>query len=242
MTAHNSRKAASGDVVLESRHLIALFVVMVVIFGAVFVLGYELGRNQYHAQVRAAAPAEAISAEPALRTVLASKPSPADGKSVAGPQKVDADTPTPTDWDFYQAADANPPTPQLDQPAKSLSPTSAAQASGAANLAAAKANRATSSAVAATKPAAAIKSATPSMDAPLIPHGTILLQVAALDRESDALAMAEVLEQKKFPTVIVPPGADKFYHIQVGPYRDLESAIAARSALENAGFKSIIKR
>src|SRR5271169_3238897 len=51
--ARGSNRNISGDVVLESRHLIGLFVMMVVIFGVVFVLGYELGRNQVTGQVRA---------------------------------------------------------------------------------------------------------------------------------------------------------------------------------------------
>ena len=44
--ANGSKKSSSGDVVLESRHLVGLFVLMVAIFGVVFLLGYELGRNQ----------------------------------------------------------------------------------------------------------------------------------------------------------------------------------------------------
>ena len=55
--ATGSRNANSGDVVLEGRHLIGLFVMMVVIFGVVFVLGYELGRNQMGQQVNAASKA-----------------------------------------------------------------------------------------------------------------------------------------------------------------------------------------
>ena len=80
------------------------------------------------------------------------------------------------------------------------------------------------------------------MNGPLIPHGSILLQVSAMTKESDALAMAQQLQQKKFPTIVIPPGADKFYHVQVGPYSDPKSADAARAALEKAGFKSIVKR
>ena len=37
---------------LESRHLVGLFRSNGMIFGVVFLLGYELGRNQYGDQVR----------------------------------------------------------------------------------------------------------------------------------------------------------------------------------------------
>jgi cell division protein FtsN len=255
MTPYSSRRG-SGDVVLESRHLIGLFVVMVIIFGVVFVLGYELGRNQYNTQVRASSPetAAASDAAPAVHTALAAKPAAPNAEPSSADAKSGDDSPPPTDWDFYKAADSTPPAPYLEKPAKNA----ATQPASSPALTAKPANSSVSS-PAPTPPPAPNTSASrpgkpntgsanpqmakaPSMDAPLIPRGTILLQVAALDRESDALALAEVLEQKKFPTVIVPPGADKFYHVQVGPYHDLESAIAARNALENAGFKSIIKR
>ena len=57
---------------LESRHLVGLFVLMVVIFGVVFVLGYELGRNQYGEQVRAATETPVAGApDPATEVVRA---------------------------------------------------------------------------------------------------------------------------------------------------------------------------
>ena len=44
----------SKDWVLGGRHLVGVFVLLVVLFGMVFTLGYLLGRNQYDAQLRAA--------------------------------------------------------------------------------------------------------------------------------------------------------------------------------------------
>ena len=43
------------DWVLGGRHLVGVFVLLVVLFGVVFTLGYLLGRNQYDAQLRASA-------------------------------------------------------------------------------------------------------------------------------------------------------------------------------------------
>jgi cell division septation protein DedD len=77
---------------------------------------------------------------------------------------------------------------------------------------------------------------------PRIPRGAVLLQVAALTSESDALAMASALHQKQFPAFVVPPsGADKYYRVQVGPYSDAHAAKAVRGMLDQAGFRSIIK-
>ena len=56
------------------------------------------------------------------------------------------------------------------------------------------------------------------------------------------LALAQALQQKKFPAFVLTPGDDHFYRVQVGPYGDVPSATAARHALESQGFKSIVKR
>jgi cell division septation protein DedD len=79
------------------------------------------------------------------------------------------------------------------------------------------------------------------LNTPPIPAGATVLQVAALVREADALALAQALQQKKFPAFVLTPGDDHFYRVQVGPYGDAQAA-AARHALESQGFKSIVKR
>src|SRR5262249_48560136 len=79
-------------------------------------------------------------------------------------------------------------------------------------------------------------------NAPLVPRGAVVLQVAALVRESDALAMAGALQQKKFPAFVLSPETDNFYRVQVGPYKDSAAANAARQRLQDQGFKSIVKR
>jgi len=58
----------------------------------------------------------------------------------------------------------------------------------------------------------------------------------------DALAMADALQQKRFPAFVVTPTSDNFYRVQVGPYSDQKAAESAKSALDHAGFKAIIKR
>jgi cell division septation protein DedD len=69
-----------------------------------------------------------------------------------------------------------------------------------------------------------------------------VLQVAALRHQGDALAMAEMLQRKRFPAFVITPNGDSYYRVQVGPYRNERSAANARRALERAGFKAIMKR
>jgi cell division septation protein DedD len=81
-----------------------------------------------------------------------------------------------------------------------------------------------------------------SLQNPLIPRGAIMLQVAALQRESEARALAQVLQQNQFPTLVLTPATDKFYRVQVGPYADAQSAATARHELQAKGFNPIIKQ
>ena len=70
----------------------------------------------------------------------------------------------------------------------------------------------------------------------------IVLQVAAVKLQRDALEMADAIQQKRFPSFVANSPADNFYHVQVGPYPDMVSAENAKRALEQLGFKPIIKR
>jgi len=213
-------KKSGGDFVLESRHLVGLFLLLVVIFGVVFTLGYLLGRSQYDTKVRAAVGMppgfDAPEAPPAV-------------KSKTRPEPETSQTPKKnSDWDFYHSADPQASADHLQPPSRNVT--------------------ASASPSAPPKPPAAMpKTEKPAKfsggtDGPLIPKGAIMLQVAAVLHQDDALALAQALQQKKFPAFVLTPGADKLYRVQVGPYSDNQSASNARQELEAKGFKSIIKR
>jgi cell division protein FtsN len=147
-------------------------------------------------------------------------PAPATAKS----KQSDPAPPSASgDWDFYgKSAPKNPDSAEETAPGTRNTGTS-------------------SSSTAKTKPVA---STTPSgrFQPPKMGKSSIVLQVSALTRQSDALAMADAIQQKGFPSFVVTPTADNFYRVQVGPYADEKSADASKRALEQAGFKSIIKR
>ncbi len=201
---------------LESRHLVGLFMLLVVIFGVVFTLGYLLGRSQYDTKVRAAPGAPPESKPATAPAVTKAKPEPQPEIAQVAPQN--------SDWDFYHSADPQASADHLQPPPKPLPVARSVP-----------------------KPAAVAKNAKPARsslgsDGSLIPKGTVMLQVAAVLHQDDALALAQALQQKKFPAFVIPPGADKLYRVQVGPYPDDKSASNARQGLEADGFKSIIKR
>ena len=219
----SNRKKSGGDFILESRHLVGLFLVLVVIFGVVFTLGYLMGRSQYDSRVRAA-----VGLPPGIDAPAGPAVPPVAAKPKAAPQPDDSQTPKKTsDWDFYHSADPQAAADHLQPVPKAVVPSAPPAAPKPVST-----------------PAKIAKTAKPSADTsgPLIPKGTIMLQVAAVLHQEDALALAQALQQKKFPAFVIPPGTDKYYRVQVGPYQDNESASKARQDLEAKGFKSIIKR
>ena len=69
------------------------------------------------------------------------------------------------------------------------------------------------------------------------------VQVAAVSRQEDAEALVEALKKKQYPAFTVNnPSADKFHHVQVGPYADLKEAEAMRARLIGDGYNPIVKK
>ncbi len=218
--------------VLESRHLVGLFLLLTVIFGIVFTLGYLLGRSQYDTQLRAA-------------TARAQDSGDNPSSDHASPPNKPAAAPPASDWSFYHSADPKPANDHL-VPAPAATPKSTSTATPTSHPTAAPATKPPKPAASAPATQPKATPAAPPTPAPkttpAIPKGAIVLQVAALVKESDALELAQVLQQKKFPAFVLGPGADKYYRVQVGPYADAGAAAVARDKLEAAGFKSIVKR
>lgn len=206
------KKGGGGgrEMVMESRHLLGVFLGIVVLCGVFFTLGYVMGRTQYDTSVRAA---------------TASRPKPAAELVPATDTKPNTPVPTSSDWNFYRAGEAkSAPAPLKPEPV----PTKPSTISSA-------------SAKPAAKPASIGKSSRLNKP-PLIPRGAVVLQVAALTRENDALALADALQQKEYPAFVLGPAGDNLYRVQVGPFADSGSADRARRSLERDGFKAITKR
>lgn len=217
--ASAGRRGGGGDRILESRHVIGLFLLMLLFSGVFFTLGYVMGRNQYDGQVRAATNPRTMP-DPTLspRTdVVQRRPKNAPVADAA----PDGTAPSSPEWEFYHAGEAKKTDDHL-KPAAPEAKTVPAVAKSAAQ----------------PKPANA---SSRTRTAPLIPSGSFILQVAALTKEADALDLATRLQKKKFPAFVLSPQTDKYYHVQVGPYPDQKSADVAKKGLDDAGFKAIVK-
>jgi cell division septation protein DedD len=187
-----------------------------------FTLGYVMGRDQGGGPVHALVDMHAKADSPPI-----SKPD-LVSKRTGGSANSDAPTDTAapnSDWEFYHAGDKKKTEDRLKPVA--VSPAPARRNSPAAAKTAASPR---------TTSAPSRSSSTPA------PSGnTYSLQVAAMNREADALELASRLQKKKFPAFVLSPQGDKYYRVQVGPYADQKSAEAARKGLEDAGFKAIVK-
>jgi len=200
-------RRGGAERVLESRHLVGLFLGVVLLCGVFFTLGYVMGKTQYGGLVHAA---EALSRTSPDRA--SQRPVPAQPAGDAAPANGE--------WDFYSKNNNDDRLQPAPKPSSSSAPVRTTPSPTAAK----------------TVPTSA------RFDAPRMSKGSVVLQVAALTHQGDALAMADMLQQKRFPAFVVAPTSDNFYRVQVGPYADAKAAESAKNALDRAGFKAIIKR
>jgi cell division septation protein DedD len=214
--ASGGKRNGAGERVLESRHVIGLFMLMLLFSGVFFTLGYVMGRNQYDGQVRAASNPRTLQPTPVAPKSDPSAKRPTDARRNSDPA-TDVNSQPNSDWSFYNAGKSSSADDNL-KPAWSIPAPTPRNVSASARG----------------------KNGKPS-SAPAIPAGSYTLQVAALRRESDALSLAAHLQKRKFPAFVVAPQGDKYYRVQVGPYADQKSAETARKGLEGAGFKAIVK-
>ena len=225
--ASNARRGG-GDRVLESRHLVGLFLGVVLLCGVFFTLGYVMGRTQYGGAVHAAdgfnSNVPSASVSPKSKSAPNAKPAPAP--------------PDNAGWDFYDNKKAA--NDHLESAPAPATATPATKSPASVPAVATKSNSAPPPA--ATKTVAAPAPKQPArFQPPALNKNSIVLQVAAVKLQRDALEMADAIQQKKFPSFVATSPADNFYHVQVGPYPDMPSAENAKRALEQMGFKPIIK-
>ena len=219
-------KRGAGERVLESKHVIGLFLLMLLFSGVFFTLGYVMGRNQYDGQVRAAP-----SAGGRPEAVVMAKPETASKKNAEPPATGPESDPAVSNnsgWEYPGTSKPAKSEPRLEPAPKT--PVAASPA------------RTVNAKVKVTPPPVAapaqVKSAKSSASAPLIPTGALVLQVAALVKQDDALSIASSLQKKHYLAYVQTPVKDKYYRVQVGPFKDQKAADAAKKGLESEGFKA----
>jgi DedD protein len=218
-----------GERVLESRHLIGLFLGVVLLCCVFFTLGYVMGKTQY-----VNSPVQAASVE------SPTPPSPTRDAKPAPPQPSGS-----PDWDFYTEKKTT------DVPLKSAHQGGASRSSAPTSSSGVAPRQPTDTFTANSQPTE-VPTPSPAHSSFALPPGryraprmsrnAIVLQVAALRHESDALALADALQQKGFPAFVITPSSDAFYRVQVGPFPTQAVGDKAKQSLQREGFKAIFRR
>jgi len=77
----------------------------------------------------------------------------------------------------------------------------------------------------------------------ILPSSGIMVQVAAVSKQTDADALVNALRKKQYPVIVVNnvPGSTLF-HVQVGPFTQQKDAEAIQKKLQADGYNAIIKK
>ena len=201
------------ELVLGNRQLISVFLIVVILLGVFFSMGYIVGRN---------------SSPGAAETARNEKPQPdqtADSSNPANPSAAanEATPPPAPDSNATPPADSTPP--ESTKPAQSAPPAPAPPKEIK------------------SKPSPSPPQLRPVEHAAAAgePASGDYWQVVATARP-DAEIIAEALGKKGFHVVLAPAPKGNIFRVLVGPLPDAPTQAQTRTSLESAGFKNPIMR
>ena len=229
------------EITLGMGKLLGLFFLLAAICGVFFSIGYSLGKSTGHEQALNDQPAAAATM-PEVTASAASQNKPSavvavKAEAEPAPQEQPTAGNPQGNLTFYKA---------VQQPDDGTQPPAKETHSAAANTRATPepvpvtvAKNTTASSVPASAPAPQVARPTP-----VTGPGTIVVQIAAVSREDDAVALAGALRKKNYNVFVVnnPVTNDKLYHVQVGPFASLQDAEAMKLKLTGEGYSPIVKR
>jgi cell division septation protein DedD len=210
------------ELVLGNRQLISVFVIVVVLLGVFFSMGYIVGRNS---PAGAAENARNEKPKPEQSTDSSDSTSPETSEQTA--------TPPPADAPLAATPDSAPSTPPaVTKPAQPEAPLPLRAQPEPARAKETK-----------PKPSPTPPPATPTQHAAAAgdPASGEYWQVVATARP-DAEIIAEALGKKGFHVVLSPAPKDGIFRVLVGPLADAPTQAQTRIGLESAGFKNPIMR
>jgi cell division septation protein DedD len=200
------------EITLGTGKLLVLFFGLVGVCALFFALGYSLGRKS----------------EPAITTASAAMtptPSSSAGKASSGSS-------TAAPMTFYKSVEQKDPSPQLTPADAKVAPNSDAKTDPKTDPAAAAGNAA----------AAQTPTTNPADPTTTLPTAAYFVQVAAVSKQEDADALVDALKKKQYPAFVAPVGADKLFHVQVGPFSESKDAEGMKARLIADGYTPILKR
>ena len=208
------------EITLGTGRMLVLFFTLVLLCAVFFAIGFSLGRKT--TMVGASNPLNVSAGAPA--TVVR----PSAAKQSAPPPQPQSQA---TDFSFYKSVAAQSADTEL-------APQSKPEQSPTQNKPEQTPTPAANDATAPPQSPPAV----PAADSAPATAGYVV-QVAAVSRQEDADALVEALKKKNYPAFVVNnAAADKFYHVQVGPYAEFKDADAMRNRLIGDGYTPIVKK
>ena len=200
------------EITLGTGRMLAIFFAFVLVCAVFFAIGFSLGRK-----TSMAGAGSLLSAPTAVPATIVRPSAAKNGAAQTTPQS------SSNDFSFYKAVgEKNANSALTPQGSAAATPTATSPTADGAPKAA---------------PDAAISAPTPPTS------GSYYVQVAAVNRQEDADALVEALKKKQYPAFSANnTAADKFYHVQVGPYAELKDAEAMRARLIGDGYNPIVKK
>jgi cell division protein FtsN len=227
------------ELVLGNRQLVSVFLIVVILLGAFFSMGYLVGRSSTSGAV--SAESKPIVVEGAAKTASSAAPG---SDSVPTPKLIlSPDAPKPVETPAVET--------EKPSPLRSDAETKAARKEEDKREAAAKheeVGKLAKKEIAkkeelkkleeAKKEASHKPGPAPTSDEP---RGGTFLQVVATSRP-DAEIVAESLQKKGFRTTIAPGPSSAVFRVLVGPVGDASDLSETRVRLESAGFKPYVRK
>jgi outer membrane biosynthesis protein TonB len=203
------------ELVLGNRQLISVFLIMVILLGVFFSMGYIVGRNS------APAPVEARNVpQTASKPIVVEPPPPARAADQTPPQTTPSDQPSQT-----PVTQSRPSEPVASEPA--AAPKPAPMKKDAAN---------TPARVEKKTEAPSARASAEVVEQP--PPGRYW-QIVSTSRP-EAEIVAETIGRKGFKSFVTPSTKEGYFRVVVGPMSDTAEISKTRTQLEAAGFKNPI--
>ena len=239
---HTMASSEDTEITLGVGKLLGLFFLLAAICGVFFSIGYSLGRSAGREQAANDQPQVSTASDAAPASASSASTEGKPSAAVTKPQEQASAATEPAapqqSLTFYKAVQQNDtataPNATAEKPAETPKQKEVAVATPP------------KTATPAT-PAAETKPATSDVighTSPVTGPGTIVVQIAALSREDDAVSLAGALRKKNYNVFVVnnPVNNDKFYHVQVGPFATMADAKAMKAKLVAEGYNPIIKK
>ncbi|MFY9673871.1 MAG: SPOR domain-containing protein [Terriglobales bacterium] len=204
------------EITLGTGRMLALFFAFVLVCAVFFAIGFSLGRK-----TSIVSAGSSITGSPATPAAVVRPSAAKDNSAQPAAQS--------TDFSFYKSVSSN--TTDADLKPADTQPAPASTASSASTT-----NDQSKTPTPVASPAVSTSTASPAT-------GSYFVQVAAVTRHEDADALVDALKKKQYPAFSANSGvADKFFHVQVGPYAELKDAEAMKARLVADGYNPILKK